>query len=261
MSFIIVPKDLFNPDYNTVSAEAKLLYGLLADRSKLSMKNGDAWLDQNKNYFVYYPIAEIAERFSCCHDKASRLLKELECADLIQRTRQGLGKPSRVVVKPVGLNAETTDTTTLKFSILEHEKSVGNNTYTNNTDNHTESTLLHSKEEIEKLIKKNVCYDVLAEEVDITFLNSIIAVIVQTLCTPAKTIQIAGQQQHLSDVYCCFTALNDMHIRYVIERIADSDQVILSPKGYILRHLFYADQEMDIYYATKVERDERRNRV
>lgn len=263
MSFIVVPKDLFGARYNNVSAEAKLLYGLLSDRSKLSEKNGDAWLDQNKEYFIYYPLTEITERFGCGHDKASRLLRELESAGLIQRTRQGLGKPYRLVVKPIVQIAKNSNSTMLKSSDLECGDIAENNTYENNLDNNTESTLWMNKKTIEQQIKENICYDVLSTEVDLKTLDSIVEVIVQTLCSSAKTIRISGQEQSMLVVRHQLMALNDMHLRYVIDRIALAECVIISPKGYILRHLFYADQEMDIYYASRVAQDERlrRNRL
>ena len=142
MSYIVIPKELFSKQYNEVSAEAKLLYGFLSDRSKLSKKNGNAWLDQNENYFVYYPIIEISERFACGHDKASRLLKELERANLIQRTRQGLGLPYRLVVNEVIKNADNTHSEEREASAVECGKVAENNTYNNKSDiNKPEPTL------------------------------------------------------------------------------------------------------------------------
>lgn len=260
MSFIVVPKDLFSTRYNNVSAEAKLLYGFLSDRSKLSAKNGDAWLDQNKECFVYYPVAEITERFACGHDKASRLLRELENAGLLERTRQGLGRPQRLVVKPVAQVANDPGCLALKSRGVERGNVATNNTYENNLDNNTEPTLWMNKKTIEQQIKENICYDVLSTEVDLKTLDSIVEVIVQTLCSSAKTIRISGQEQSMLDVQHHLMALNDIHLRYVIDRIALTECVIVSPKGYILRHLFYADQEMDIYYASRVAQDERLRR-
>ena len=44
-SFYRIPKSLFtDPQYQTISVEAKLLYELILDRMSLSMKNG--WTDK-----------------------------------------------------------------------------------------------------------------------------------------------------------------------------------------------------------------------
>lgn len=262
MSYIVISKELFkNPLYSAVSAEAKLLYGFLADRSKLSKKSGEEWLDQNNECFVYYPQTEIMERFCCGHDKAGRLMRELEDARLIQRTRQGLGLPSRLVVKEVVKTANNPRSETRKISNVEREKVAANNTDNNNPDiNKTEATLFKDRVLIEKQIKENICYDILVAETDQNILDSIVEVVVETLCKPMGVIRIAGERRAITDVFHSFMALNDMHLRYVIDRIKREENVIFSPKGYILRHLLYADQEMDIYYASRVAHDEKNRR-
>ena len=119
MSYVIIDKMLFhNLLYAGVSAEAKLLYSFLLDRRKLSEKNGDVWLHENGEIFVYFPLAEICTLLGCGHDKASRLLSELQKANLIQCLRQGLGKPNKLFVKPVVQISENQNRTALKTVLL-----------------------------------------------------------------------------------------------------------------------------------------------
>ena len=151
--------------------------------------------------------------------------------------------------------------TTLKNSPLEGDKSDSNNTYSNHLDNNTtESTLLCDRALIETQIKENVYYDILAAEIDNNLLDTVITVIVETLSHSTKTVRIAGQQINFSEVYRRFMALNDMHLRYAVDKIKLQDQLIFSPMGYILKILFYADQEMEIFYASRVAQDERKYR-
>ena len=97
--FVIVAKALLNNSlYHSVSPDAALLYAYIQDRTSLSMKNG--WTDKNGRIFVYYPVSEVAELMKCGHDKATRLLKELEQAHLITRKRMGQGKSSRIFLHP-----------------------------------------------------------------------------------------------------------------------------------------------------------------
>ena len=98
-TFYRVPKALFTtPRYKTLSAEAKILYGLLLDRAALSTLNG--WKDERGRIFIYYTVKEIMAEIGCSKQKAIRLLDELEHkADLIRRVKQGLGKPNRIYVK------------------------------------------------------------------------------------------------------------------------------------------------------------------
>ena len=58
-SFYRIPKVLFTEErFRSVSAEAKVLYGLLLDRMSLSCKNG--WLDQEAESLAAEPVQEIA---------------------------------------------------------------------------------------------------------------------------------------------------------------------------------------------------------
>ena len=51
-----MPKVLFTEAYKDLSAEAKLLYGLMFDRMQLSAING--WCDKNGEVFIFYTIAK-----------------------------------------------------------------------------------------------------------------------------------------------------------------------------------------------------------
>lgn len=98
-----IPKLLFSEkDFYGLSAEAKLLYGMMADRMGLSGRNG--WKDEKGHIYVYYPIREIKRMFHCGNDKAVKVLKELDVKEgigLIETIRQGQGKPSRIYVKKI----------------------------------------------------------------------------------------------------------------------------------------------------------------
>ena len=94
--FFKMPKVLFTEKYKDLSAEAKLLYGLMLDRMQLSAKNG--WRDINGEVFIFYTITETSEVLGCGHDKATRLQRELEEHNLLCRKYQGKGKPAKLYV-------------------------------------------------------------------------------------------------------------------------------------------------------------------
>lgn len=97
-SFYRIPKPLIlNPDYRSVPVEAKMLYGLMLDRMGLSVRNG--WLDEQGRVFICYTVNSVREDLCCGKEKACKLLADLERADLIERRRQGLTKPSITYVK------------------------------------------------------------------------------------------------------------------------------------------------------------------
>ena len=97
-SFYRIPKALFQePRFQSLSTDAKTLYGILLDRMSLSVKNG--WLDEQNRVFILFTIEDVKRALCCADNKATKLLRELEKFGLIERKRRGLGKPSLVYVK------------------------------------------------------------------------------------------------------------------------------------------------------------------
>lgn len=98
-SFYRIPKVLFtDARFKNISAEAKVLYGILLDRISLSQKNG--WFDEHNRVYIIFTLEEVMTAIGCADNKATRLLSELDTkAGLIERKRQGLGKPNLIFVK------------------------------------------------------------------------------------------------------------------------------------------------------------------
>ena len=99
--FLRVPRLLFTaPQFRGLSTDAKLLYSLMLDRMCLSARNG--WYDEQGRVFIYYTVTDIAEHLNCKKDKTLKLLNELDNkkgVGLIERIRQGQGKPSKIYVR------------------------------------------------------------------------------------------------------------------------------------------------------------------
>ena len=100
-AFYRIPKLLVTDErFQGLSTDAKLLYGLMLDRMSLSLKNG--WLDGQGRVYIYFPAEEIMSVLHCRSEKASKLLAELDSKKgigLIERVRQGQGKPTTIYVK------------------------------------------------------------------------------------------------------------------------------------------------------------------
>ena len=135
-AFYRVPKVLFTEDcFWNVSTDAKLLYGILLDRMNLSARNG--WLDEEGRVYIIFTIDEIKGALGCAEKKAVKLLDELEkkCG-LIERKRQGLGKPNLIYVKNFisgsverqFLNCQKDNSGVVKNTIQELSKAQGNDT-------------------------------------------------------------------------------------------------------------------------------------
>lgn len=173
-SFYRIPKILFTDEtLSGISVEAKVLYSFMLDRMSLSVKN--CWFDEENRVYIIYTIEDILSDFGCAKQKALKLLDELENGiGLIERKRQGLGRPNIIYVKnfihnPKEKRYENQNTESMnienqevlnsnlqkyenhtsrdmKIEIQEVPKSYSNNTNNNYTDfndtekNNTESS-------------------------------------------------------------------------------------------------------------------------
>ena len=86
-----------------------LLYIYLYNLAQLSYENsqdGKYWVTRNGEVFVYCTLDSIQEILRCGHDKAAKVLKELESAELIKKVSRGNGRPAEIVLLPPKLFVE-----------------------------------------------------------------------------------------------------------------------------------------------------------
>ena len=276
-SFVRVPKLLLQHEsYQRISSEAKLLYSLLLDRVGLSHKNG--WRDKQNRIYIIYPIAEVMEEMNCGKNKAVQLLDELEQkAGLIERKRQGLGKPNLIYVKNFSRTVDNFgERHFLKFenqtsgglNIKPQEVSESNPTNTDNkkTDmNQTNLSFLPGRES-----KRNDAYaqyeDYFREELEIPILiqgnpreketlEGILDLLAETCSSKRKTIRIAGDDKPIEIVKNRLMKLNSLHIQYVLDCLKENTTYVRDMKQYLLTTLFNAPVTIDSYYQARVNYD------
>ena len=98
----MLPKVLVTEDlYKNLSSDAKILYACLLERSSLSFKND--WIDEQGRVYIVFTVEEIMKMLNKSNKTAVKILNELDAntkgIGLIERKRQGLGKPNIIYVK------------------------------------------------------------------------------------------------------------------------------------------------------------------
>lgn len=275
-SFYRVPKVLFTREqFKQLSAEAKILYGIMLDKLDLSVKN--KWVDEKGRVYIIYTIEQIMEDMNCADQKATKLLDELEkkCG-LIERKRQGLGKPNLIFVKNfiTGVegsmmariqNRENHDSGAVNITTADYPKSRGINTNHNNTENNDINPIqsgfdedgMCERNEYERYFRESLSIDVLLREnlgEEETILG-ILDLMVDVCCFKRSVIRIAGDDKPLAVVKSRFMKLNAEHIRYVLKCLSENTTRVRNIRQYLLTALYNAPATIRPFYQAWVNND------
>ena len=237
-SFYRIPKALFQePRFQSLSTDAKTLYGILLDRMSLSVKNG--WLDKQNRVFILFTIEDVKRVLCCADNKATKLLRELEKFGLIERKRRGQGKPSLVYVKNFSAesskesvkNRDNDDSCGFKIACQDPAKSRCNKTKENDTEM-SETDLFYS-EESDGMSKRTQLEEYFSQSLEVELLlrlcpddediiYQIVDLLVDTCATKRKMLRVAGDDRPAEIVRSRFMKLNADHIKFVLKCLAEN---------------------------------------
>ena len=270
-SFYRIPKALFQEQrFQSLSTDAKTLYGILLDRMSLSAKNG--WLDEQNRVFIIFTIEDVKRSLCCADNKATKLLRELEEFGLIERKRRGLGRPSLVYVKNFSADSSKT-----RFQNRENHESGGfksasqdpakprcNKTDKNNTEmnetypfNSEETDGMSQREQLEKYFSQSLEVELLLRLCpgDEDIIYQIVDLLVDTCATKRKMLRIAGDDRPAEVVRSRFMKLNADHIKFVLKCLAENSSPIRNMKQYLLASLYNAPTTMQLSYQNQTNHD------
>lgn len=279
-TFYRIPKVLFvNPEFQKLSCEAKLVYGLLLDRMQLSIRN--RWLDENGRVFIYFAQEHIAAMMGCSLKKAGNLLAELDSKKgigLITRKRQGLGKPDKIYVrKCVGTDMPKMDFQTGQNdgsgydgnTVLDEQNLHGKETEWSDTERKEierhSFTLTKARDGPEQkvmerqnyraLVMQNISYDYLVQDLGSSMLDEIVELMVDVICSEQEFIWIGRDRKPQSVVKSQFLKLDSEHIRFVMHCLSENTSKVVNIRQYLLTVLYNAPLTISNYYAALVQHD------
>ncbi|MBQ6217174.1 MAG: replication initiator protein A [Erysipelotrichaceae bacterium] len=96
LEFYQFPKWLLTLELNS---DSKLLYMILLDRYKLSLKNG--WIDDDNRVYMIYTRSEAMEMLRIGNKKCVKLFDELKGNGLVEERRLGFTKPNILYLKGI----------------------------------------------------------------------------------------------------------------------------------------------------------------
>lgn len=271
-SFYRIPKLLFTEElFETLSTEAKVLYGLLLDRISLSREHG--WFDESGRVYVYYTINTVKRALRCGNSKACRLLKELDSFGLTERKKQGHCKPTIIYVKDFTrfpkqefMTSQSGNSCDLKTGIHDNSERESINTYKNNTENTKTDPILSGqdvdKDAEERASYRDYLYDKLEMEIlyerypyDRETLDAILDLMVDVICSKRKMIRIAGDDKPLNVVKSQFLKVDASHIEYVMDCMKETGSKVRNIKQYMLAAIYNAPFTIQSFYQAMVNND------
>lgn len=253
-----------DPDYKKLSPFAKELFTKLYNRVCLSATKGDTFRDE-KGFYVIYTIEEACSQLNCGRDKAIRTFKELEEVGLIERERHGYGNPYHIYVKDLlGRLGKSTSNTTEKPTNTDRENRPMEVAETDESYNKERNNDLNNTDQVspaldwdaaEKRIKENVAYDVLAKELPYEQLERILRVLISKYCSSQTHIRLSGADVPIQKVRKAFMTLDDLHIRFVCDKLVHMTTEIKNMDAVCLNLLWNAPLDIEIDSQTVFNRD------
>ena len=289
-SFYRIPRQLITGEkYKGLSVEAKLLYGMMLDRMGLSLRNG--WLDKTGRVYIYYTVEEIQGDLGCGHVKAGRLLAELDTVKgigLIERVRQGQGKPTKIYVKKFspdpppqgeksglprqpqnsGLDSAKAEFRSAASCRSGHTESGGADrqkpagSYIENNypeSSYTDqSTVPEEAEQLTEAVREQIDYPLLALSYPGDDPDCILELICDVLSSSSPGIKIGGETIPTAKVQTRFRRLQFDHVAYVLDSLRETTTKIINIRAYLLTALYNAPLTIGPYYSAAVRHDSMR---
>lgn len=271
--FYRIPKVLFtDKKFRDLSKDAKILYGLMLDRLGLSLKHG--WFDGENRAYIHYMLESIMEDLNCAREKCVKVLAELDSKKgigLIEKKRQGLGKPDIIYVKNFMVAKESVIRRNIEDNddFSEVRKSNTNKNNKSNTElskNHSinlPEACLKEDEEMDvnayiRLIRERLDYDELMECMepeDAQMYQELFDVICDVVCVKRKMIRIGGENYPYELVQSRFLKLNSSHLQYVMDCMHNTTSKITNIRAYMITALYNSVSTLSHYYQQEVQHD------
>ena len=100
---------MYGEQYKHLSSDAKLAYMVLKDRLEYSLRNH--WVDEDNHVYFIFTVQELQDLFNCATEKAVKIKKELQTANLLKQIQMGFNpktkknEPNRLYLSKLDVKA------------------------------------------------------------------------------------------------------------------------------------------------------------
>lgn len=279
--FYQIPQALVDDEaFSDLDGWAIILYSLMLNRAGLSVKNSENFKDENGRLYIIFTVEEVMKRCRCGKNVAIKIMQQLEDIGLIEKKRQGLGKPSLIYVKNFSCyKSETTQMFKKQTSGVYNSNQRGlknkpskvyNINHSNiNLKNHNNLSKINSinpartradkidSNAIKDEVKNRICLEALQRKYydRQKELQEIYEIIVEVLVSKKESFRIAKEDMPAATVKQAFAVLDDEHIKYAMECLRKTTTQVTSIKSYLQTTLWNATKTINNHYVLESQKD------
>lgn len=220
-AIVVAPYGLFVVEVKNWDGDITITpSGLLTkDEGKITYEHG--------RVYIIYTVREVQESLCCAEHKAVKLFRELEQADLIERKRRGLGRPSLIYVKNFssGLpkaqiqNCANSNSCAAESAVQVRPKSQSNKTDKNKTErNHPflpdETDRLTQREQLEDYFYQALEVELLLRLCpdDEDAIYQIVDLLVDTCSTKRKMLRMQNELGNAEPYFAATSPVLDLTV-------------------------------------------------
>ena len=186
------------------------------------------------------------------------------------------------VCKSNSLKYENHTSRSMNTEPQEVPKSYSNNTnnnYTDNNENDYNKTIssypiveerkiscsgaspidaigwIEARKEYKKIIKENIEYDILIHKVPKDWLDEIVGIMVEVICSREQVIRINKQDYPQEVVKSRFLKINSMNIEYVYDSLQQNTSNVRNIRAFLITTIYRSLETQENWYGAKVNYD------
>ncbi len=261
--YLQVPKLLMKDrNYAPLDEGAILLYSLMLERAGLSAQNADKFTDEKGRFYIIYTVEQMRLHFQRSRPTIIKWTKQLADIGLIEKVRQGQGKPSRIYIMDFSSvdatepGSQEADPQEVKKIDLQKSKKFTSgskkalplevkNFYPIELDNKDLENIdlpTYQEEGVEEIVadvQDQVEYPVLCERYGQDLADEAVSLITEVRCRHGPAMSIGVAKYPMGFVKSRMQALTFEHVAYALDNLGRAGPV-RNPHNYLLALLFNA---------------------
>lgn len=114
---------------------------------------------------------------------------------------------------------------------------------------------IEERNEYNQLIKDNIEYDIIVKRYSKAWLDEIIEIMVDVVCSNEPYIRINKQEYPQEVVKSRFLKINSSHIEYIYDSLHENTSNVRNIRAFLITTIYRSFETADNWYTAKVNHD------